>query len=250
MPSTGHTSASGPAWPGQAVGDGTALCASYERDRSPLGVPAPRAAGPTVLAGRRGLGRRVRWVHSAELADIAPLLRAGDLLLSTGIAMPDSAEDLERYPASLAESQAAGPVIELGRRWATVPGALVEACERLGLPLVALAREVRFAAVAQSVGERIVDEQLAELCEAQRVHDTFSPSSASPRPVPGRSWRRCSGRPGPLSCWRATGTRCWTTVRGPTTTPPSERLVAIAERGAAALACTGCMTGSATAWSA
>src|SRR3712207_7452138 len=49
-----------------------------------------------------------------------------------------------------------------------------EACERLSLPLVALAREVRFATVAQAVGERIVDSQLEELREAQRVHEVFT----------------------------------------------------------------------------
>ncbi len=37
-----------------------------------------------------------------------------------------------------------------------------------------LHREVRFAALTQAVGERLVDEQLAELREAQRVHDTFT----------------------------------------------------------------------------
>jgi PucR family transcriptional regulator, purine catabolism regulatory protein len=42
------------------------------------------------------------------------------------------------------------------------------------MPLVALAREVRFATVAQAVGERIVDYQLEELREAQRVHDIFT----------------------------------------------------------------------------
>lgn len=151
-----------------------------------LAMPTLRAAGPTVLAGERALTRAVRWVHSAELADIAPLLREGDLLLSTGIAMPESSEELEEYAASLAETQAAGLVIELGRRWSRVPPALVEACERVALPLVTLAREVRFAAVAQAVGERIVDEQLAELREAQRVHETFTElgiAEARPREI-------------------------------------------------------------------
>lgn len=144
-----------------------------------LAMPVLRAAGPRVVAGAGGLGRSVRWVHSAELADIAPLLREGDLLLSTGIAMPGTAPELATFAASLAESHIAGLVIELGRRWTTLPDALVDACESHGLPLVSLAREVRFAAVTQSVGERIVASQLAELREAQRVHDTFTDLSIS-----------------------------------------------------------------------
>jgi purine catabolism regulator len=137
-------------------------------------MPALRGAGPEVVAGRPGLGRRVRWVHSAELADIASLLRGGDLLLSTGIALPDTAAELVQFAVSLGESDAAGLIIELGRRWAALPEPLVTTCDEVGLPLVALTREVRFAAIAQAVGERIIDEQLSELREAQRVHETFT----------------------------------------------------------------------------
>ncbi|MGY1807067.1 PucR family transcriptional regulator [Blastococcus sp. SYSU D00669] len=147
--------------------------------REALAVPVLRAAGPVVLAGAAGLDRPVRWVHTTELVDIAPLLRGGDLVLSTGIALPDAPGDLTAFAESLDGSEAAGLVIELGRRWREVPAALVEACERLGLPLVALAREVRFAAVAQAVGERIVDEQLTELREAQRVHEVFTELSVA-----------------------------------------------------------------------
>ena len=144
-----------------------------------MAMPVVRAAGPEVRAGAEGLAREVRWVHSAELADIASLLREGDLLLSTGIALPDTPRELEDFAASLDTSGAAGLMIELGRRWSQLPPALRDACATLGLPLVALTREVRFAAIAQAVGERVVDEQLEELRQAQRVHETFTELSIS-----------------------------------------------------------------------
>jgi PucR family transcriptional regulator, purine catabolism regulatory protein len=139
-----------------------------------LEVPPLRGADPEVVAGRAGLDRLVRWVHTTELVDVASLLRGGDLVLSTGIALPDVADDLAAFATSLEASDAAGLVIELGRRWTALPQALAEACERVGLPLVALRREVRFAAVGQALGELIVHEQLTELREAQRVHDVFT----------------------------------------------------------------------------
>lgn len=139
-----------------------------------LQMPVVRAAGPELVAGADGLSRRVRWVHTTELADIASLLRGGDLLLSTGIALPGAPDDLRRFARSLADSGAAGMFLELGRRWQVLPADLVDAFDRLSLPLVALTREARFAEVAQAVGERIVDEQLEELREAERVHETFT----------------------------------------------------------------------------
>ncbi|WP_369135274.1 PucR family transcriptional regulator [Modestobacter sp. I12A-02662] len=249
-----------------------------------LAVPALRGAGPVLLAGAAGLSRQVRWVHTTELVDIAPLLRGGDLVLSTGIALPDRAADLAAFAESLDRSEVAGLVIELGRRWAEVPEALVAACERLSLPLVALAREVRFAAVAQAVGERIVDCQLEELREAQRVHEVFTELSiaeAGPAEIL-RSVQRLAGasvvledaqhrvvdyRSGPgddaafLADWSARsrvvvldGRTGWDEANGWLVTgvgkpergwgrlviespgKPPERLVATAERAAAALA--------------
>lgn len=151
-----------------------------------LTMAAVRAGDPVVVAGHAGLDVQVRWVHTTELEDIAPLLRGGDLVLSTGIALPESDEGLRRFASSVAASGAAGVVIELGRRWTVLPDALVEACDGHGLALVALHHVVSFAAVAQAVGERVVDEQLEELRQSQRVHDTFTELSiaeAGPREV-------------------------------------------------------------------
>ncbi|MBV9832679.1 MAG: PucR family transcriptional regulator ligand-binding domain-containing protein [Marmoricola sp.] len=249
-----------------------------------LRVPAVRTAGPEVLAGAAELDRTVRWVHTTELVDIGPLLRGGDLVLTTGIALPDDPEALERFVTGLVESDAAGLFLELGRRWSVVPRALVEACERLRLPLVVLHREVRFAALTQAVGERLVDEQLAELREAQRVHDTFTELSiaeagpgeildAAQRLAGGavaleseqhvvldvragsadvgaflEEWERRSGRldqdartlwddgNGWLVTRVGRPERAWGRLVIESPTPPSQRLVAVAERAAAALA--------------
>ena len=249
-----------------------------------LGMPILRQAGPDVLAGAVGLDRPVHWVHSGEPADIAPLLRGGDLLLSTGIALPDSDVELRAYATSLSEGDVAGLVIELGRRWRTVPAALVSACDELDLPLIALTREVRYAAVTQAVGERIVDEQLDELREAQRVHDTFTELSineAGPREILDAAQRLAGAcvvlegeehqvtdyRSGPhdigefLDGWtarsrdvRLEGRTTWDPTQGwlltrlgrperrwgrlviEAPTEPPQRLIAVAERAAAALA--------------
>lgn len=140
-----------------------------------LQLPIIRAARPEVLAGHRQLGSRIRWVHTTELTDIADLLRGGELVLSTGLALPDDTEGAARFALSLVEVRAAGLVIELGRRWKkALPEPLVSAFEEAGLPLIALRAQVRFAAVAQVVGERIVDDQLSELRLAESIHDTFT----------------------------------------------------------------------------
>jgi purine catabolism regulator len=249
-----------------------------------LDMAVLRGADPVVLAGADGLGRAVRWVHTTELVDIGPLLRGGDLLLTTGIALPDNPAALTAFVRSLADSDAVGLVVELGRRWQQVPEPVVLECDRLGLPLVALRREVRFATITQAVGERLVDGQLAALREAERVHDTFTELSlaeagpeqilaaaqqlaGAPVVLENAQHRVLDFRPGPgdvtefLDDWerrshrvrgdertvwdRSNGwlvarvgrrERGWGRLVIGTPEEPSQRLVTVAERAAAALA--------------
>ena len=252
-----------------------------------LGLPTFRRAVPEVVAGAAGLDRPIRWVHATERLDAGALLRAGDLLLTMGTGLPadGDATGLAAFADGLVDVGAVGIVVELGRRWdSELPAALVEACERHGLPLVVLGQETRFAALAQEIGERVVDRQLTELREAQRVHETFTElsfSQAGPVEILQAVQRMAAGpvvvenaqhRPldyfaGPdeaggfLDGWPARSRRVevagrtgwdagngWLVTRLGTADqvwgrlvigspgPPSQRLVAVAERAAAALA--------------
>lgn len=140
-----------------------------------LALPVIRRGRPRVVAGSAGLQGPVRWVHVAEVADIAHLLRGGELVLTTGIALPDEEAALATYVDDLAAVGAAGLVVELVRRWSDhVPDALSAAAERHRLPLVTLARETQFVSVTEAVVALIVDAQLAELRAAEQVHETFT----------------------------------------------------------------------------
>ena len=140
-----------------------------------LALPVLRPGGPRVVAGAGGLDRRVRWAHVAEVSDIAHLLKGGELVLTTGIALPDDPLALTVYVDELAGVGVAGLVVELVQHWSDeLPGALVSAAERHGLPLVTLSRETRYVAVTEAVNGLIVDAQVAELRAAERVHETFT----------------------------------------------------------------------------
>src|ERR1700722_9835155 len=104
--------------------------------REVLDLDVVRRGAPHVVAGSGRLDVPVRWVHALELTDVGRLLRGGELVLSTGIALPDSAAELDGYVASLAHVRVAGLAVELGRRYTqALPAALVAAAEaRSGPP--------------------------------------------------------------------------------------------------------------------
>ncbi len=128
-----------------------------------------RRARPQVLAGRDHLDEFVRWVHVTELPDIAYLLRGGELLLTTGMAIAGSSHVQEKYIADLATAGVAGVVVELGRNFRELPDAMVRAAESAGLPLVALEREARFVEVTEAVHREIINRQYELLRRAEQV---------------------------------------------------------------------------------
>ncbi|GAA2726536.1 PucR family transcriptional regulator [Actinocorallia aurantiaca] len=130
---------------------------------------------PRAVACADRLDSPIRWVHVAEIADIAPLLRGGELVLTTGIAFPEEASRLRGYVAALAEVGVSGLMVELGRRYADeLPPALVREAGRLGLPVIVLRREIPFVDVTEAVHARILDAQLAELRASERLHEIFT----------------------------------------------------------------------------
>ncbi|MGC7094170.1 PucR family transcriptional regulator [Amycolatopsis lurida] len=145
-----------------------------------LALPVLRHGRPHVVAGAAGLDRRVRWVHVAEVIDIAHLLKGGELVLTTGVALPDDEAELAKYLDSLAAVGVAGLVVELVRHWSdALPAGMTEAADRCGLPLVTLSRETRYVAVTETVNGLIVDAQVDELREAERVHQIFTALTVS-----------------------------------------------------------------------
>ncbi|MFD8499540.1 PucR family transcriptional regulator [Amycolatopsis sp. NPDC059657] len=145
-----------------------------------LALPVLRHGRPHVVAGAIGLGAYVRWVHVAEVTGIAHLLKGGELVLTTGVALPDDEATLTRYIDELAAVGVSGVIIELVRHWNDeLPGALVRAADRHGIPLVTLSRETRYVTVTESVNGMIVDAQVAELKAAERVHEVFTALTVS-----------------------------------------------------------------------
>ncbi|MFF7640697.1 PucR family transcriptional regulator ligand-binding domain-containing protein [Streptomyces canus] len=139
-----------------------------------LALPVLAAGQPQVVTGASHLDRPVRWVHITELTDPASFLKGGELVLTTGMPLPDDVPGVRRYVDELAGIGAAALVIELVRRYHRPPNALVEACRLRDLPLVTLAKDVNFLEVTQVVHALLLGNQADAMRRTQRIHEAFT----------------------------------------------------------------------------
>lgn len=148
-----------------------------------LDLPEVLAGDPRVLAGSGGLDREIRWAHVVAGSAAVSLLDGGELVLTTGAGWPGSGAELERLSAALLDTEPAAVMLELGRFFADPPAPLLDACERRGIPLIALHREVRFVQITQRVHQRILATQTEALAARAEVHAMLTELGLNRSPV-------------------------------------------------------------------
>ncbi|MCV7194364.1 PucR family transcriptional regulator [Mycolicibacterium brumae] len=135
-----------------------------------VALPVVQAADPEVLAAA-GLDNPVRWVHISDVADLSSLLQGGELVLTTGGALRRSPR---RYLELLVSAGAIGVIVEVLPTAAPLPEQVGPIAAELGLPLVALHREVRFVEITEAVHRGIVADQYQAVEFARSAHEIFT----------------------------------------------------------------------------
>ncbi|CAL9575876.1 PucR family transcriptional regulator [Streptomyces sp. enrichment culture] len=114
----------------------------------------------TVRAGEGRLDVPVRWAHVSELADPVPYMEGGELLLITALKLDaEDPEAMRRYVRRLVGAGVVGLGFAVGVNYDEIPGALVDACEEKGLPLLEVPRRTPFLAITKAVSAAIAADQ-------------------------------------------------------------------------------------------
>jgi purine catabolism regulator len=130
-----------------------------------------QAADPLLRAAPDSVpGRQVRWVHSSEVLDIAPLLRGGELLLSGGQALA-TASDQRRvdYVRELAGRGVAALAIETGPVLPDIPESMLITAQSQGLPLFELRKVAPFVGIMQEINSILVSQSVELLQRGDEI---------------------------------------------------------------------------------
>jgi PucR family transcriptional regulator, purine catabolism regulatory protein len=129
--------------------------------------------GLTVVSGRAGVDRAIRWVHTSELQDPTPWLSGGELLLTTGMDLEQPA-DQEAYIRRLAAADLAGLGFGVGFGFDTIPAPILEVSNEVGFPVLEVPFPVPFIAISEAVSIRIAEDRLKDAQLSIEVHERLA----------------------------------------------------------------------------
>lgn len=143
--------------------------------REVLEHPLLQQADPVLRSGHGNLEHPVRWVHSADLVDIAALLRGGEVLLTNGVGLASVDHATRRhYVRSLAEIGVAALLFEVGRAFTRVPEEMIDEATEVGFTIVELQPALRFTEVAETVNSELIDRSVVRLRHADETSRALS----------------------------------------------------------------------------
>jgi len=119
-----------------------------------------------LLAGEARSDRAIRWVHASELEDPTPWLKGGELILTTGMGIGDTAAKHRAYVRRLQDAGVGGLGFGLGFGFDTTPKALVAEATKHDFPLFEVPYPVPFIAITEAVFTRLLAEQYDTLQRA------------------------------------------------------------------------------------
>lgn len=114
----------------------------------------------SLVAGRDGIDRVITWAHAIELTDPSPWLSGGELVMTTGLHLPESADEQRNYVRRIVESGSAALAFDTGVRFRRVPDAVCAAADEYGIPVLAVSPNTPFIAISRAVIDEITADQV------------------------------------------------------------------------------------------
>ncbi|MDV3125800.1 PucR family transcriptional regulator [Mycobacterium sp. 21AC1] len=125
----------------------------------------------------------VRWVATSELADPAPFLEGGEILLTTGIETRQWRHEWDEYVHRLAEAHVAAVGMGAGLTHAKTPAGLVNACRKHGVNVFEVPRRTAFVAISRHTAQLLEEQESTDAREALKVQRRLIAAAAKPDPT-------------------------------------------------------------------
>lgn len=129
--------------------------------------------GSKVLAGEKGLDRKIIKLNVMEVPDIINWVGKGEFLLTTAYHMRDDAEQLRDLIIQLEKKGLAGMGIKTKRYINSIPDSCLHEAERLAFPLIEVPYQYSFSIILTEALTEIINTHINTLGRIENIQNKF-----------------------------------------------------------------------------
>ena len=139
-----------------------------------LEIPELRRARPRVVTPNADLEKAVRWVHTSEIFEIGPLLKGGEVLMTTGLGLIGRKQsEISNYVTNLVQRNVTALMIEIGRTFPQIPSVLINAAIKQNLTLIELHQVVPFVEITEASHRILLSRELSSHSKDRNATSQF-----------------------------------------------------------------------------
>ena len=133
-----------------------------------------RSLGLEGIAGLSGSSRKITWAHAVDLPDPWKWIAAGNLVMTTGIGLPNHPPDQIAWLEKLAQSNASALVVARQPEAPELSRDMLEAADRLMFPVIPASFELEFVKLSRYVIENVLQAQRERFRASEQLFETYA----------------------------------------------------------------------------
>ncbi|GLU39852.1 PucR family transcriptional regulator [Pseudomonas sp. NBRC 100443] len=139
-----------------------------------------------TVAGLAGTGRLITWAHAVDLPDPWRWVSPGDLVMTTGVGLPEAAQDQVAWLEQLVQSNASALVVAPRDDAPALSDELLAAADRLLFPILRGSFELEFVKLSHHVIESVLQAQRERFNASERLFQTYAEALRKEPDMAGR----------------------------------------------------------------
>lgn len=127
-----------------------------------------------IVAGKNGLGRKIRWVHILEVSDFDTLIHGGEMILTTGVGLHWGEPSQTSFLKKLIDKGVSCLCIEIGSYFHSISEELIQLADQHDFPLIVFNETVRFVDITQDLHPLIINQHYKMLEHFEKISREFN----------------------------------------------------------------------------
>ncbi|GKU83492.1 PucR family transcriptional regulator [Niallia sp. NCCP-28] len=136
-----------------------------------------------IIAGKKGINRKIKWSHILEVKDIDMFVNGGELILTTGMNIQFDAQNQLDYVKKLIDLNTACLCIEMETSVKSLSEDVLSLAENYDYPIIIFEQTVKFVEITQDLHTFIINRHHQMITDLDLLSTKFNQKSLQPNGI-------------------------------------------------------------------